>query len=114
MEYDLGVLTSCVVTYHTLPESTEGDLRLPRTNLRLVYRPASEPSPPIREGVLPGIFMGHYPQVSVWNCNEPELMKELVQQGVVREAIVDSTLPEKGLYYSVGMTYDRLRTPMLV
>lgn len=105
-------LSSCVVTYRILPESTTEALTLPKKNLHLSYRPAEvEPRHNLPYPILP-IWIGHYPLFPIWRCNEGNLAQELVDRGVVREAIVESAAPQKGIYYSAAITNEQVSAPL--
>lgn len=105
-------LSSCVVTYRTIPESTTENAQLPKMNLRLSYRPAE--AVPLKGSPYPVflIWIGHYPLFPVWRCNEGNLAQELVDLGVVREAIVELAAPQKGIYYSATITSEPVSGPL--
>lgn len=105
-------LSSCVVTYRTIPESTTENAQLPKKNLRLSYRPA-EAVPPIGSPYpVLLIWIGHYPLFPIWRCDEYKLLQELVDRGVVREASVELSVPQKGLYYSTTITSEPVSGPL--
>ena len=103
-------LSSCVVTYRAFPEAKTEDISLPKTTVRILYRPAT--AVPLT-GVPPTLLrIGHYPLFPIWHCNEGQLAEELVHRGVVREAIVDSEPPPKGLYYAATIMNEPVSGPL--
>lgn len=112
----LGVLvmtlSSCVVTYRTLPESTTEAVTLPKKNLHLSYRPAEVEARHNMPYPILLTWIGHYPLFPIWRCNEGNLTQDLVDLGVVREVIVESAAPQKGIYYAATITSEPVSGPL--